>query len=182
MPSPASLLGRALSRRRADERRSIFHDARLQTTGVLALTSPDFSDGATMPVETTGYAAEQSPALSWSDIPEGTAQLVLVMEDIDVPLRTPMVHTVALLDPAITDVGRGQLAEVAQRFLKGSVGRPGYHGPRPIPGHGAHRYRFHLYALDRALPASTRTVRELPAAAAGHVLARGTITGTFRRD
>lgn len=64
MSSPVSLLGRALSRRRADERRSLLHDARLHTTGVLELTSPDFADGETMPVETTGYAAEQSPALS----------------------------------------------------------------------------------------------------------------------
>lgn len=149
---------------------------------MLEFASPDFADGETMPVETTGYAAERSPALSWSDVPEGTAQLVLLMEDIDVPLRTPVVHTVALLDARTTGVGRGQLAEVAQRFLKGSFGRPGYHGPRPIPGHGAHRYRFHLYALDEALPTSTRTVRDLPDAAAGHVLARGTITGTFSRD
>jgi len=186
MPSPFSFLGRALAGRRADERRSILHSPGLQPAAgqseKVTLTSPDFADGAPMPLATTAYDANQSPALSWSGVPEGTAQLVLVMEDIDVPIRTPMVHTVAVLDAGVVAVERGQLATTAQRFLKGVVGKPGYHGPRPIVGHGAHRYRFHLYALDTVLPESVSTVKELPAATAGHVLARGSVTGTFTRD
>lgn len=177
-----SLVGRMLTRLRADERRSLIHSPGLQTTHVLRLTSRDFVDGGTMPVETTAYGANRSPALSWSDVPEGTKQLVLIIEDIDVPMRRPIIHTVAVLDPGVVAVVRGELGDVADRFLKGGFGRPGYNGPRPIPGHGAHRYRFHLYALDTAVPESTRSARDLRAAMAGHVLARGTVTGTFRRD
>lgn len=182
MASPLALLGRALSGLRSDERRSIIHAPGLTTAGTLRLTSSDFTDGGPMPIETTAYGANQSPALSWSDIPDGTRQLVLVMEDIDVPMRTPVVHTVAVLDPQVDASPRGRLATTATRLVKGSFGRPAYHGPQPIPGHGPHRYRFHLYALDVALPESVRRARDLPAAAAGHTLARGSVTGTFQRD
>ena len=154
----------------------------LQATTVLDVSSADFVDGGPMPVGTTAYGANQSPALSWSPVPDGTGQLVLVMEDIDVPVRAPAVHTVAVLDPGLSAVERGRLASVTGRFLRGSFGRTGYHGPRPIPGHGPHRYRFHVFALDLELDESVRSVRDLPAAMAGHVLARGTITGTFQRD
>lgn len=182
MASPLALLGRALSGRRSDERRSIVHAAGLQTSGSLELTSPDFADGAPMPIETTAYGANSSPALTWSGVPDGTAELMLVMEDIDVPMRTPVVHTAAVLAPTVTGIARGGLADAATRFLKVMMGRTGYQGPQPIPGHGAHRYRFHLYALDAPLPASTERVRDVPEAVAGHVLAVGTVTGTYEKS
>lgn len=182
MASPLALLGRALSGRRSDERRSIVHAPGLQTSGSLTLSSPDFADGAPMPIQTTAYGANLSPALTWAGVPEGTAQLVLVMEDIDVPVRTPVVHTVAVLPPTVTGIARGGLAEAAERFLKVMMGRTGYQGPQPIPGHGPHRYRFHLYALDAPLPAATERARDLPDAVAGHVLAVGTVTGTYEKS
>lgn len=182
MASPLALLGHALSGRRADEGRSLVHAPGLQTSGALTLSSPDFADGAPMPTETTAYGANQSPALTWADLPAGTAELVLVMEDIDVPVRTPVVHTVALLPATLTGIARGGLADASVRFLAVMMGRTGYQGPRPIPGHGPHRYRFHLYALDAPLPASVQRARDLPDAAAGHVLAVGTVTGTYAKD
>lgn len=181
MPSPVSLIGRALRNRRADESRSIVHSAGLAAPAALHLESADFADGGAMPYETTLMGANQSPALSWSEVPEGTEQLVLVVEDVDVPFRTPGIHTAAVLPPTVTALGRGELAEKADRFLAAMLGRAAYFGPGPIPGHGPHRYGFHLYALDTQLPASVTKAKELPAAAAGHVLARGTITGTYER-
>jgi len=38
---------------------------------------------------------EVSPPLSWSAAPEGTAELLLVMEDPDAPMGKPFVHCVA---------------------------------------------------------------------------------------
>jgi phosphatidylethanolamine-binding protein (PEBP) family uncharacterized protein len=54
-------------------------------------------------------------------------------------------------------------------------------GPRPIPGHGPHHYRFHVFALDRAIPDGVTTAKALLAGMAGHVLARGALTGTYER-
>jgi phosphatidylethanolamine-binding protein (PEBP) family uncharacterized protein len=61
------------------------------------------------------------------------------------------------------------------------LSKSGYSGPRPIPGHGAHHYRFHVLALDRPIPDDATSVKAVLAAAAGHVLARGTLTGTYER-
>jgi phosphatidylethanolamine-binding protein (PEBP) family uncharacterized protein len=47
------------------------------------------------------------------------------------------------------------------------------------PGHGLHRYGFHLYALDQAIPAdqSLTGLDDVPAAVDGHVLADGFLQG-----
>lgn len=67
------------------------------------------------------------------------------------------------------------------RFVPGSSGHRGYTGPRPIPGHGPHRYRFHLFALAEPIPESVATAKALLKQMAGHVLARGVLTGTYER-
>ena len=67
------------------------------------------------------------------------------------------------------------------RTVRTRLSKDGYSGPRPIPGHGPHRYRFHVLALDRPVPSDVATVKALLAAASGHVLARGTLTGTYER-
>ncbi|MBO0842271.1 MAG: hypothetical protein J2O46_03740 [Nocardioides sp.] len=181
MPSPVSFIGRALRNRRADETRSIVHHDGLAAPAELHIESADFADGAPMPYETTLMGDNQSPALTWSGVPEGTQQLVLVIEDTDVPFKTPGIHTVALLPPTLTEVGRGQLGEKADRFLTALLGKAGYYGPGPLPGHGPHRYGFHLYALSAPLPATVTKAKELADAAAGTVLARGSLTGTYER-
>jgi phosphatidylethanolamine-binding protein (PEBP) family uncharacterized protein len=54
-------------------------------------------------------------------------------------------------------------------------------GPRPIPGHGQHHYRFLVFALDQKIPAGVADHKALLAAMAGHVVARGGLTGTYER-
>ncbi|WP_405487159.1 YbhB/YbcL family Raf kinase inhibitor-like protein [Nocardia sp. NBC_00511] len=68
------------------------------------------------------------------------------------------------------------------RIGTGAFGRRGYAGPRPIPGHGPHRYVFQLFALDR--PAGLgpdATLAGVLKAIDGHVLARGKLTGSYER-
>ena len=150
----------------------------------LELTSPAFGDAAAIPRVHAGKGVGDnvSPQLDWSRIPPGTRQLVLVIDDVDVPLRRPLVHTVALIEPGITGLDRGALVPGTPglRFLPGTLRTLGYTGPRPIPGHGPHRYRFRLFALDAAVPAAT-TARTLPGFVTEHVTARGQWTGTYER-
>ena len=64
----------------------------------------------------------------------------------------------------------------------GSFKRRGYAGPRPIPGHGPHRYIFQIFALDR--PSGLDYTATLPRALSaidGKVIARGRLTGTYER-
>jgi phosphatidylethanolamine-binding protein (PEBP) family uncharacterized protein len=108
---------------------------------------------------------------------------VLIIDDVDVPLPRPLLHTVAVIDPTVDCVGAGLLQPGTDglRFIRADLGHRGYAGPRPIPGHGPHRYRFLVLAIDRPIAESVTTSKALLAAMAGHVLARGALTGTYER-
>ncbi|MFJ1929379.1 MULTISPECIES: YbhB/YbcL family Raf kinase inhibitor-like protein [unclassified Streptomyces] len=189
-----TLLGRLLNNRRAGEAHTAWNLPNLQGPALLTLTSRHFAHGEAMPPR---HAAKNvgggnlSPHLTWTAPPPGTAQLLLVVEDTDVPLPRPAVHCVALVDPASGDLGPGALdarrPAAGVRVLRSTIGR-GYHGPAPVKGHGPHRYTFQLFALaatvDGALGAETAD-RTRPRALLGGitapVLARGRLTGTYER-
>jgi Raf kinase inhibitor-like YbhB/YbcL family protein len=62
-------------------------------------------------------------------------------------------------------------------------GKPGYGGPCPPRGHGAHHYHFRLYALDTELKLAPGVKRhQLDAAMKGHILAETELVGTYQRD
>lgn len=159
----------------------------LQAPDTVVVESTSFGSGGLIPVSHagTGVGENSSPALRFSSLPEATAQLLLIIEDIDVPFPRPILHTIALIDPSASDLDEGELADSnpAIRFVPAAFGRTGYQGPRALPGHGLHRYGFHVYALDRAIPrdaALTDFAGVLPWVD-GQVLARGSIVGTQRR-
>ncbi|WFE54947.1 YbhB/YbcL family Raf kinase inhibitor-like protein [Micromonospora sp. WMMD1155] len=186
--TPGRLIGRLLRGVRAGERRSVARHPALQSSETVVLDSPAFAPGSPIPTRHAGEGVGDnlSPALAWSHVPAGTRQLLLIFEDLDVPLRKPLLHTVALLDAALPGLSEGQLNKPGEgvRFLPAAFGRTGYAGPRPIPGHGTHTYRFLLYALDRPIADDlpTASVEALLAQASGHVLAAGQLAGTYRRD
>lgn len=95
----------------------------------------------------------------------------------------PLVHTAAVIEPSVDGVAAWALQPgcAGIRFLRADLGHHGYAGPRPIPGHGPHHYRFHVFALDAAIPNTVTTAKGLLAAMRGHLLARGTLTGTYQR-
>lgn len=98
-----TLLGRLLNNRRAGEAHTAWNLPNLQGPALLTLTSRDFDHGDPMPPRhgAKNVGGENlSPHLAWTAPPPGTAQLLLVVEDIDVPLPRPAVHCVALVDPA----------------------------------------------------------------------------------
>jgi phosphatidylethanolamine-binding protein (PEBP) family uncharacterized protein len=175
-------LGRVLRHVRSGERRSRLADLRSPDT--MQLTSPAFPDGGTLPTIHAGRGVGRniSPALQWTGAPAETRQLVLILEDVDVPLPRPLLHTVALIDPTVDQLAEGALqpGTAELRFVRTTLGC-GYSGPRPIPGHGVHRYRFHMFALDAAIPDATPNVSGVLAHVRRHLLARGSLTGTYQR-
>ena len=130
-----------------------------------------------------GVGANTSPALRWAGLPPGPAQVVLIIDDVDVPLPRPLLHTIAVIDPTLDGVAAGALqpGTAGIRFIRADLGNRGYAGPRPIPGHGPHHYRFHVFAIDRPSPDSVTKPKALLATMSGHVLARGVLTGTYER-
>ncbi|MFG2955043.1 YbhB/YbcL family Raf kinase inhibitor-like protein [Streptomyces sp. NPDC048291] len=118
---------------------------------------------------------------AWGALPDGTKSLVFVLEDLDVPTSTPGIHTIAAFPAVEAGIPEGAVTPDDPRFqfLRNRRGQAKYAGPRPLPGHGTHRYRFHLYALDADIDfTKAADMHAVPAALAGHVLASGTLTGT----
>ena len=193
-----TLFGTVLKNRRARDAHSAWNFPNLQGPELLVVTSEHFAEGRSIPLEHAGRrvgGTNLSPHLAWSPPPPETRELVLVVEDLDVPIPKPAVHCLALIDPSRLDspdhLPPGALSAhepaAGVRVLRSTVGR-GYHGPEPIKGHGPHRYTFQVFALstgfsnaadgrqpDRARP------RTLLRSVTGPVIARGRLTGTYQR-
>ena len=180
---PAAV-GHALSGLKAGLEKAVFHAEFPDAPATIALTSPDFADGAALPARFTADGDGTSPPLAWSNLPAGTAAVVILGEDADSPTPHPLVHLIAWnLAPAMSDLAEGALTADAPVDLgKNSFLKDGWLPPDPPSGHGAHRYLFQVYALDRRLDLSPSPGRgALLDAMRGHVLAKGSLTGTYQR-
>jgi Raf kinase inhibitor-like YbhB/YbcL family protein len=185
-PKRRALLGRLLRNRRAGNSKLAWNQPGLQAPDTITLTSPAFADGREMPVGSAGkgVGANVSPPLAWHGLPDNVAELVLIVEDPDAPLPRPVVHlALAGIPPELAGFAEGDLNEGGLYGSgRGSFGRSGYAGPRPVPGHGAHSYVFQLYAVSRplGLPPEARPSSIVGAMRAA-VLARGRLDGTYER-
>jgi Raf kinase inhibitor-like YbhB/YbcL family protein len=183
-------LGFLLKGRRAGEAKLAWNHLAAASAPVnMTLTSDWFEDGGLMPERSAGpgIGANRSPPLAWSTPPAGTRQLALIIEDPDAPLPRPLVHLVLCgLPSELRGLAPGDLNGPAPGggcLGRGTFGRVGYSGPRPLPGHGPHRYVFQLLALDR--PANKQAELKLAGwleAICGHVIGRATLTGVYQQD
>jgi phosphatidylethanolamine-binding protein (PEBP) family uncharacterized protein len=177
-------IGRLLRRVRASESASPLADPEVAAEKSITVTSPSFGDGESIPRLHAGPGVGEnvSPGLHWGKVPAEVRRLVVLMDD-DVPLPKPLIHTVALIEPDRTNLGEGELVRrtAGVRIIATRLSRDGYSGPRPIPGHGPHRYRFHVLSVGRRVPDDVTSGTALMQAIAGHVIARGTLTGTYER-
>lgn len=176
-------LGWVLRGKHSDPSLSVQFAPQLAADGVLSVSSPSFGDGEAIPRKHSGIGRGQnvSPGFEWTGVPDGTRQLLLIVEDVDAPLTRPIVHTIALLEHDETGLREGALTpgNLAVHYVPAFRGWIAYQGPRPLPGHGLHHYGFHLYALDTELDAnSIADLDQLLPLVAGHVLASGVLNGT----
>jgi hypothetical protein len=157
---------------------------------MLVVHSSAFEEGAPIPAQyAAGGAggADTSPPLSWTGVPEGTRSLAITCVD-HAPVAREWLHWIVVDLPAdlpfMTEGASGtRMMPAGSRELTGTNGKSGYHGPWPPVGSGVHPYEFTVWALDvETLPAADDAgVAGLAAAAEGHVLGTGSITGTFER-
>lgn len=155
----------------------------------LVIASTAFDAGQRIPKQYTGEGPDVSPALTWSGVPQNTAELALIMDDPDAPTPEPWIHWVlAKIPPTVASLREGipradKLDDPAGALQgKNSWNTVGYRGPLPPPGHGTHHYHFKLYALDQSLsllPGLTK--KQLLDAMRGHILAEGELIGTYSR-
>ena len=154
----------------------------------IALESPAFEDGGSIPPRYTADGERISPPLAWRGVPEDAEGLVLVVEDPDAPAPDPLTHLIAWeLPPHLPELPEGELRSPGHEGLNEMLGRNAYLQrawlpPDPPAGHGPHLYVFQVFALDRKLdfarPPGRRAVVD---AMRGHVLAKGVLIGTYER-
>ena len=184
---PANPLGVALRGRHVGQHTLVWARPDLQAPENFTLTSPAFEHGTPIPEKHRGRlrGPNISPALNWTQPPAGTAELVLIVQDPDVPIGKPATHALTLgIDPSLNGIPENGLTNPSPipgiRHGKGALGRRGWAGPLPPRSHGPHSYAFQLFALDRApgLPASF-TLDEVITAIKGHVIGRARLDGTY---
>lgn len=168
---------------RAGEHRSPLTGPEYAGADTIDVTSPAFTDGGPIPQKHAGKGIGDnvSPPLQRSGVPEQTKQLALIIDDVDVPGPKPLMHTIALIDADSRGLGEGELKPGAADVRLVKAFGDTYVGPAPIPGHGPHHYRFLVFALDERVPDDVTDHKAFLAAIAGHVLARGKLTGTYER-
>jgi Raf kinase inhibitor-like YbhB/YbcL family protein len=154
----------------------------------IALESPAFEDGGSIPPRYTADGEQISPPLRWSRLPRDAESLALIVEDPDAPATEPLVHLIAWdLPPNLAELPEGELKSPGHAGLDENLGRnalqqAAWLPPDPPVGHGPHLYVFQVFALDAQLdfarPPSRKAVAE---AMSGHVLAKGALVGTYER-
>ena len=175
----ARLAGRMLRPFHAGDKK--LAGAKQHGDGTILVESDAFPKNGTIPTVLAGDSG-RAPSLKWSNLPEGTQELALVVEDPDAPLPQPFVHWLVYGLPPSTSELDGERLPLGAAEGRTSNKRHGWFGPEPPPGHGLHHYHFQLFALDRPLGLTGTVDRDhLLSAMKGHVLASGDLVGTFER-
>jgi hypothetical protein len=149
------------------------------------ITSTAFAHEAAIPKAYTCDGTDVSPPLAWTDPPQGTVSLALILDDPDAPAGT-WVHWVLYNVPAASRALPERVPTVdilpdGTRQGLNDFSRIGYGGPCPPRG-PAHRYRFKLFALDTVLDLHHRaTTAHLERAMKGHLLAKAELHGRYQR-
>ncbi len=143
----------------------------------LEVRSDAFRDGGRIPMEYTCDGASSTPSLWWSRVPADTRSIAIVVEDPDARGGTFTHWIVSDIPPDTRRLEGGRLPDGAQALANGNGATD---WTAPCPPSGTHRYQFRVLALD------TRIDRRLDKdafmrAIDGHVLAKGVLTGTYRR-
>jgi hypothetical protein len=143
-----------------------------------ALTSTTFADGATIPVANTCTGAGTTPQLAWKNVPKGTKDLALIVEDPDATSGTFVHWVVANIKPKPSSIAQG--GDFVGAFGgNNGLGRPGWQPPCP-PAGAPHHYVFTLYALKNklTLPPGTNAT-SLRTAMKGKILGQANLTGLY---
>lgn len=169
------------------------------------LTSSTFSNGSTMPVSTINNIVQngvnvctidgstggnQSPELSWTNVPAGTQSFVVVLYDVTAAFTHWGMYNIAATTTELPQNAGVAGSSYGSQIINDFLG-PGYGGPCPPAGYApyVHHYVFTVYALDTTLklpgtrnfPASAETLYHalIKAGRYRHILASAKLVGLY---
>jgi len=153
----------------------------------LTLNSTAWPDGGEIPQKHAGGAMGISPALSWTNVPMGTVEFVLIMNDPE-PVAPrgsatgDILHWMVIKIPATTTSlaegagGKGGELPAGARSIRT------YAGPGAPPAGPPHHYTLTLYALNVPLELAENADRAaVMTAMEGKVVGRGIFTGRYKQ-
>jgi len=153
----------------------------------LTLTSTAWQDGGEIPQKHAGGAMGISPALSWTNVPAGTVEFVLIMNDPEpvVPRGSvggDILHWMVAKIPATTTSLPEGAGSAGGQLPAGSRQIRAYAGPGAPAAGPQHHYTLTLYALNAPLELAENADRAaVMAAMEGKVLARGIFAGRYKQ-
>jgi len=154
----------------------------------MALTSTAWPDGGEIPPKHAGGAGGQSisPPLAWTNVPMGTVEFVLVMNDPEpvqpaLSVSGDILHwMVAKIPASTTSLPENAGAMNSTLLPAGAVQVQSYRGPGAPAAGPRHHYTLTLYALNAPLDAAAIANRAaVMAAMDGKVLGRAIFGGRF---
>jgi len=154
---------------------------------MIILTSPDFNPGETIPTRFTCEGDNVSPALRWSNLPEGTVELLIAMDTPDTPVGV-FHHWAAwgiAPEPGFLRSGFGPATlEPGFHQAINDKGEPGYSGPCPPEGEPPRSYHFRLSALNERITAAApgATCQEIIALAQPRIIEFAELVGIYGRS
>ncbi len=151
----------------------------------LVVKSASFGEGQPIPKPLTCDGKDEAPRLDVQEMPPNAVSWVLIVDDPDAPGGTFVHWVIWNLPEKFHGVGPAvpQLPDLPDGSRQGKNGfkKLGYNGPCPPPGK-LHHYRFRVFALDGKIGLTMGSnAGDLERAIRGHVLAEGTLTGTYQR-
>jgi len=154
----------------------------------MALTSTAWPDGGEIPSKHAGGTGGQSisPPLAWTNVPMGTVEFVLVMNDPEpvqpaLSVSGDILHwMVAKIPASTTSLPENAGAMNSTLLPAGAVQVQTYRGPGAPAAGPRHHYTLTLYALNAPLDAAALANRAaVMAAMDGKVLGRAIFGGRF---
>ena len=151
----------------------------------LTLTSTSWQDGGEIPVKYAAAGMSVSPGLSWTNVPMGTVEFALIMNDPEPVQRgsatADILHWMVVKIPATaTSIAEGAGNQGGQLPM-GSRVIQAYRGPGAPAAGPPHHYTLTLYALNAPLELADNAGRpEVMAAMEGKVLMRGIFNGRYK--
>lgn len=144
-----------------------------------SVSVPSVLDDGTLPVEFSCDGDDLSPEVRWEGVPDGTAELLLVVDDPDAP-GVAFLHWLAW---GLPDDGLAEGATGGESLIEGTngFGNSAWGGPCPPEGQ-THTYVFRLSALSAELELEAGATRaDVNAASEGLVLEQVQATGVYTR-
>ncbi len=154
----------------------------------LQITSPSFKNNGSIPKKHTGFGEDISPAFQLSNLSSETISIVIIMDDLDIPMIKAFNHWLIWNIPKSKiipeNISYGSVVPSLGNAKQGvGYGQNRYRGPKqPVFVRNVHRYIFQFYVLDCFLDLDSSAKKaNLLETMKGHIIQQGNIIGNYQR-